>query len=99
MFERYIENRLRTKVKCLGGLAIKINCPWFVGMPDRLILGNGKVWFVELKAPGKKPSKMQLMCHKYLLKLGFKVWVIDSPEQLKIFIHDFTKAMETEQPL
>lgn len=29
------------------------------GIPDRLILGNGLAWFVELKRPGCRPTALQ----------------------------------------
>jgi hypothetical protein len=34
--------------------------------------------FVELKAPGKRPTILQMRRHEQLTKLGFKVSVVDS---------------------
>lgn len=51
------------------------------GIPDRLCLfPRGRVVFVELKAPGKKPRKLQEVMHSRLRALGFRVEVIDSKE-------------------
>lgn len=81
--EKEIEEKLRLSVKAHGGIALKFTSPGFDGMPDRLILlPNGKMAFVELKAPGKKPRALQLARHRLLRRLGFKVYVIDGTEQI-----------------
>lgn len=38
MIEKQIENKLTMAVKKNGGIALKLVCPSFAGMPDRLIL-------------------------------------------------------------
>ena len=40
MIEKQIENKLKTAVKKNGGIALKLVCPSFAGMPDRLILSH-----------------------------------------------------------
>lgn len=83
MNEKQIENKLTMVVKEAGGIAPKLVCPGFAGMPDRLILlPDGHVGFAELKAPGKKPRPLQLARHRLLKKLGFKVYVIDDISQI-----------------
>ena len=83
MNEKQIENKLTAAVKKAGGIAPKLVCPGFAGMPDRLILlPDGHVGFVELKAPGKKPRPLQLARHRLLRELGFKVYVIDDIAQI-----------------
>ena len=81
--EKQIEQKLVQAVKKKGGLCLKFVSPNFDGMPDRLILlPGGKIAFAELKAPGKKPRPLQLARHKTLMNLGFRVYVIDSVEQI-----------------
>ncbi len=83
MREKQIENKLATEAKKLGGIALKFVSPSFDGMPDRLVLiPDGHIAFVELKAPGKKPRPLQLSRHQLLRSLGFRVYVIDSVEQI-----------------
>ena len=83
MREKQIENKLATEAKKLGGIALKFVSPSFDGMPDRLVLiPDGHIAFVELKAPGKKPRPLQLSRHQLLRLLGFRVYVIDSVEQI-----------------
>ena len=87
MRERQIEIKLRDAVKVKGGLALKFVSPGVVGVPDRLILvPDGHVYFVELKAPGKSLSPKQLKMAAVLKRLGHKVWIIDNLEKVKEFV-------------
>ena len=83
MREQQIEQKLVQAVRKKGGLCLKFVSPNFDGMPDRLILlPRGRIAFAELKAPGKKPRPLQIARHKTLMKLGFRVYIIDSVEQI-----------------
>jgi hypothetical protein len=87
--EKIIEQKLVKAVKELGGIAPKFVSPGFDGMPDRLILLPGcRIAFIEVKAPGKKPSPLQLARHKLLRDLGFKVYVLDSVAGIKTIVSD-----------
>jgi hypothetical protein len=51
--------------------------------PDRiLLLPSGRIFFAELKAPGRKLRPLQKRRKIQLEHLGFTVFVIDSPEQI-----------------
>ena len=83
MREKDIEQKLAARVKAMGGIAPKFTSPGFDGMPDRLVLlPGGRMGFVELKAPGKKPRALQLARHRLFRRLGFKVYVIDEINQI-----------------
>ena len=83
MREKIIEQHLVKAVKNSGGIAPKLVCPGFDGMPDRLVLlPGGKIGFVEVKAPGKEPRPLHVARHGLLRRLGFKVYVLDAPEQI-----------------
>ena len=83
MREKSIEQKLVKAVKAAGGICPKLVCPGFDGMPDRLVLlPCGRLGFVEVKAPGKKPRPLQTARHEMLTRLGFKVYVLDSQEQI-----------------
>lgn len=83
MREKIIEQHLVKAVKSSGGIAPKLVSPGFDGMPDRLVLlPGGKIGFVEVKAPGKKPRPLQVARHGLLRRLGFKVYILDAPEQI-----------------
>ena len=83
MREKSIESKLTAEVRRLGGLAPKFVSPGLDGVPDRLILlPGGKVAFAELKAPGKTHRPLQAVRKRQLEALGFRVFVIDSIEQI-----------------
>ncbi len=89
MREKQIEQKLVKAVKAKGGLCLKFVSPSFDGMPDRLILlPVGKIAFAELKATGKKPRPLQIARHKTLMSLGFRVFIIDSTEQIKTILDE-----------
>ena len=81
MLEKQIERRLCDKVKAAGGMCLKQT--GMSGIPDRLVvMPGGKCAFVELKAPGEKPRKLQVIRMKQLSKLGFQCIVVDGMEQV-----------------
>ena len=83
MREKTIEEHLTHAVRLMGGLAPKFVSPGLDGVPDRLILlPGGKAAFAELKAPGKTLRPLQAVRKRQLENLGFRVFVIDSTEQI-----------------
>lgn len=71
------------EVKKRGGLAVKFVSPGFDGMPDRIVLmPEGNMAFVEVKAPGKRPHPLQMARHKLLRDLGFLVFILDDKSQI-----------------
>ena len=83
MLEKQIEASLCKTIKAAGGLAPKFVSPGMDGMPDRLILlPRGRIAFAELKATGKFLRPLQKKRKQQLEALGFRVFVIDSPEQI-----------------
>ena len=93
MLEKRIEQRLRDEVKRRGGLALKFVSPGFAGVPDRLVLmPDGNVGFVEVKAPGEVPRAIQVSVHKRLRRLGFKVFVLDNIESITRVIDEIERG-------
>lgn len=88
--ENSIEKRLVTEVERVGGWCLKLPAIHNAGLPDRLCLfPGGEVVFVELKAFGKKPRKIQLFMHRKIRALGFRAEVVDTPEQIKKIIKEY----------
>lgn len=87
--EKTLERALVEKIRQRGSICLKLQGNMYAGMPDRLILlPGGKAIFVELKSEGIKPRKLQLIRHKELRALGFKVFVIDTHEKLTQFLNE-----------
>lgn len=87
MRERDIEEYLVKRVKAMGGDVRKAQWIGHVGAPDRLVMlpGRRATW-VELKAPGKKPTSQQVREHNRMRRLGELVEVIDSLEAVEEFL-------------
>ena len=78
MLESTVERHLREEAKKRKGMALKFVSPGMNGVPDRIVLmPDGKMAFVELKAPGKKLKRKRM-----LERLGFPVYVVDNIEQI-----------------
>lgn len=93
--EKQVEQKLVTETRKKGGLAVKFVSPSFSGMPDRLVLlPHGKMAFVEVKAPGKKPRVLQVKRHEMLRELGFRVFVLDNSEEIPIILDKITCAQD-----
>lgn len=48
------------------------------GFPDRTILSDGKIFFIEFKKPGEGLSPLQVKWKTLLIRLGFKYYVCTS---------------------
>ena len=85
--ESKIEARDRKAVKDVGGIMYKFVSPNYRGVPDDIVLlpipeehraiVAKYFYFIEFKAPGKKPEPHQVREHERIKKLGFEVKVID----------------------
>lgn len=92
--EKFIERKLFDGIKARGGLCIKLLPDQFTGLPDRLcLLPTGILIFVELKAPGKKPRRIQEIVHKKIKALGFIVLVIDTVEGINDLMVEIDERM------
>ncbi|MBE3570851.1 MAG: VRR-NUC domain-containing protein [Bacillales bacterium] len=93
MREKEIEIYLRDQVKKAGGKAYKFESPGNDGVPDRLVIfPNNKIYFVELKAPGKKPRPLQVKQMKAIASFGCDVRVIDSKQGVDEFIAEVSES-------
>lgn len=86
VLEKDIERAFVARVKEIGGMAEKFTSPAKRSVPDRIVtLPGGRIVFVELKAPSKKPTELQLRDHEKRRALGCDVRVIDSMEAARAF--------------
>lgn len=93
MLEKQIEKRLKERVESIGGKALKFVCPGYNGVPDRLIfMPGGRIYLVELKAPGKKLTPLQQKRKHEFERLGFRYYVIDSYEAVEGFLGEILSA-------
>ena len=96
MRERILELKLVKETRKRGGMALKFVSPSFAGMPDRLVLlPHGKMAFVEVKAPGKKPRVLQEKRHGMLRALVFQVFVLDDASAIPGLLKKIAEGGET----
>lgn len=82
--EKYLEKKLTDGLHSLGVWCEKYTNPFKAGYPDRLcITKGGNVFWVEVKTPGEKLRKLQLIRKAELKAIGSPVFVVDSEESLK----------------
>lgn len=82
MRESTIENYLVERVKAMGGECRKLRWIGRNGAPDRIVMLNGQVIFIELKAPGEKAKPHQVREHERMRRMGQRVEVVDSCERV-----------------
>lgn len=68
---------------------------YIAGIPDRCILYNGKAFFIEAKAPGKKPSAKQIEMHDRMRFTGIKVAVVNSVRGLQTWLQTWNIPLKT----
>lgn len=82
-----IESKLQSKIKNYlkrkGWLVNKISLCSITGWPDLLCL-KGKFILIEVKAKGRKPTKLQLYTHSQIRNHGGEVYVIDTWESFML---------------
>lgn len=65
----------------------KMNGLGFAGWPDRMFIApNGRVFWIEFKRPGHKPTPIQFALHCQLRGRKHDVAVIDDVEEGKQFV-------------
>lgn len=76
MREATMEKKVCDYAKSLGCIVEKFT-PTTNGYPDRIFLKDGHVFFIEFKAKGKTPTKLQNHRIEALRLSGFDVYVVD----------------------
>lgn len=77
MREIIIERKVSDHARSKGWIVFKFEAR--KGCPDRVFMRNGKVFFIEFKAPGKKPTELQKRMHNKIRAENFNVFVVDDP--------------------
>jgi len=85
-----IEDHFVKYAKSKGCLAYKLIILNKRGFPDRTILiGDGKLFFIEFKQKGKKLSPTQITVKKILVGFGFGYYVCDEIGQAEIILNKY----------
>lgn len=74
-------------------LYLKLKTPGTRGAPDRIVIWNGGLMFIEFKREGEVPSTLQLIIHELLRGWGFTMEVHDNgPEALRSILHHVAES-------
>lgn len=94
MRERDVEKRLRLGAEERGGYCRKWKSPGYAGVTDRIVIiprggpmiHTFKLSFVEVKAPGEKPTNLQVERIRELQALGQHAGWVGSYEDVDRFL-------------
>lgn len=87
MLEKQIEAKVCEYAKTKNVLVYKFTSPARAAVPDRLFIRpDGRMWFVEFKRHGAKPTEAQEREHHRLRQHKVNVFVIDNVEEGKTMI-------------
>ena len=95
MLERDIERKVCDYAKEKGFLVYKFTSPNRAAVPDRMFVHpNGRIFFTEFKASGKKPTPAQEREHTRLKGHNVQVFVVDNVEAGRLVIDMMMGAYE-----
>lgn len=82
MRESGVEAIFARRVRDLGGLSFKF-APLHAGNPDRIVILDGEVHLVELKADDGALRPDQKLWHRRAAERGVEVYVVTGPEEAR----------------
>jgi hypothetical protein len=92
MLEKEVEKYMGDQIKRMNGLSYKFSSGES-GVPDRIVIYKGHVFFVELKTKNGKISARQKLIHEIIKKTGGKVVVLYGKDEVDVFLN-FLHALE-----
>lgn len=87
--ENYVEGYLCKKAKEQNLLCLKFTSPGFTGVPDRILIGQNKIHFVETKAKDGHLSKKQKAVIRILESFGMTVHIPYTRPEVDQIIQQF----------
>ena len=76
--EATIERAVNFVARRTGWTVRKLITEGNKGAPDRMYMREGRIVFIEFKAPGEAAEPKQKIEHRRYRKNGFEVYVVDS---------------------
>jgi len=88
MLEKDVEKHLNKCVAAAGGMCLKFTSS-IGGIPDRVIIHKGKVYFVELKRDEGVLSKLQIGIQNQMKVCGAEVFVLWNKGDVDWFVSEY----------
>lgn len=92
--ENDVEKRLINKIKNLGGITFKFTSPSTKGVPDRIVIYDGVVAFVEVKRPGEEPRALQRYWLKELSHQHIPTAIVSTFEEVDSFVAEIIGGID-----
>ena len=89
MRESKIEKTVSDYARSKEWLVYKFCAPGNRAVPDKIFMRNGEMFFIEFKAPGKKPTKLQEKVAEKIKGQDFEVYTVDNVEHGKLIIDEY----------
>jgi len=86
--ENKVERYLDKQVTAINGITRKWVSPGRDGVPDRIVILSGRVWFVEVKTVSGKLSVAQEREHQRLRDVGAEVFTVFGGQGVDCFIRE-----------
>jgi Holliday junction resolvase len=86
MLESTLKTKAKKELEKAGWLVIHLIQTNLNGIPDTMILKDGRAVFIEFKQAGKEARELQEYRIKQLIDNGFEALVIDDMEGVKKLI-------------
>ena len=83
MIESRLERKIVNWLVAQGCIVHKLSSSNQPGFPDRIVVHNKFTYYMELKTPVGRLSKVQKVIHKHIQKHGIEVYVVRSLEEAK----------------
>lgn len=83
MLESALKSRAKKELEKAGWLVVHLIQTNLNGIPDTMILKDGKAIFIEFKQKGKTARELQEYRIKQLKEHGFEAVVIDDMEEVR----------------
>jgi len=84
--ENKVERYLNTQINLIGGITRKWVSPGRDGVPDRIVILRGSVYFCEVKTVDGKLSKAQVREHDRIRTAGAEVWTLFGEQGVDDFV-------------
>ena len=97
MLEKTIEKKVVEHAKKLGFWTRKFVSPNNRGVPDRIFAYKGRIFFIEFKAPGKKPTALQNLEHSKMFDAGLSIYVITEAERAKEMMTELKEYVDARE--
>ncbi|MET3172918.1 UNVERIFIED_ORG: hypothetical protein ABIB52_000746 [Arthrobacter sp. UYCu721] len=96
--EGIVEKHFIKQCKALSFMCLKFTSPGTTGVPDRVIIGNRQTVFVELKAPGEEPRRLQKEVIKEMRDHGALVYVASTKDQVDDLFAELIRSSALPTP-